>query len=140
MLLDKISNEALYARCDIIPASTQVLSARWRLLGHMLRMDEVTLARKAMAYYYTSDSSGRKGNRKTIASVISAEFKDTMGTEIKTKKQYEELVLIAQDRKSWKEQVEKILDKQEQKKVVKRGKIYKTRHSRRALAEIDNIS
>ena len=61
VLLDKIRNEALYARCDILPASTQVLSARWRLLGHMLRMDEVTPARKAMAYYYARDSSGRGG-------------------------------------------------------------------------------
>ena len=82
----------------------------------MLRMDEVTPARKAMAYYFASDSCGRKGNRKTIASVISAEYKDAMGTEIKSKKQYEELVLIAQNRVGWKELVEKILEKQEQKK------------------------
>jgi hypothetical protein len=100
-------------------------------------MDEVTPARKAMAYYYTGDSSGRKGNRKTIASVISAEFKDAIGTEIRTKEQYEGLVLIAQDRARWKELVEKIVARQEQKRLVKREKIYDTRQNRKVLDDLD---
>ena len=140
VILDKVSNETLYTHCDIIPASIQVISARWRLLGHTVRMDEMTPARKAMLYYYSGDSSGRKGNRKTIASVISTEFKDAIGTEIRTKEQYEELVLIAQDRTRWKELVEKIVAKQEEKRIVKREKIYNTRQNRKALDDLDMLN
>ena len=49
---DKISNDKLYKRCKVIPASLQVINARWRMFGHTLRMHECTPARQAMTYYF----------------------------------------------------------------------------------------
>ena len=43
---DKVSNEDLYKEAGVVPASLQVLDARWRLFGHILRMNENTPARK----------------------------------------------------------------------------------------------
>ena len=60
---DKISNEDLYKEAGIVPASIQVLEARWRLFGHVLRMNENTPARKAMIYYCSGDQRDRKGPR-----------------------------------------------------------------------------
>ena len=35
---DYVTNANLYDRCGILPASVQVLYARWRLFGHTLRL------------------------------------------------------------------------------------------------------
>ena len=108
---DRITNADLYARCGIQPASIQVLNARWRLFGHTLRMNENTPARKAMAYYFHNDHVGRSGNRVTIATALSDEYKVVNGTFIKSLKEYETLVELAQNRGAWKELVQKITDK-----------------------------
>ena len=36
----KVTNEDLYAMCGCLPASVQVINARWRLFGHVLCMNE----------------------------------------------------------------------------------------------------
>ena len=33
---DKVTNDNLYTRCGISPASVQVVNARWRFFGHTL--------------------------------------------------------------------------------------------------------
>ena len=86
--VDKISNKALYERCNILPASIQAQSARWRLFGHTLRLHSDTPARKAMAYYFKKDQPGRKGNRVTIATAISSDFKLATGVELNSMKEY----------------------------------------------------
>ncbi len=45
----KVANKDLYAMCGCLPASIQVINARWRLFGHVLRMNEEVPARQAMA-------------------------------------------------------------------------------------------
>ncbi len=45
----KVTNEDLYAMCGCLPASVQVINARWRLLGLFFRMNEDVPARQAMA-------------------------------------------------------------------------------------------
>ena len=55
---DKVSNEELYASCGIAPASVQCLHARWRLFGHVLRMDASTPARQAMLSYFQKGFPG----------------------------------------------------------------------------------
>ena len=41
---DEVSNEDLYKEAGVVPASLQVLDARWRLLGHILRTNKNTPA------------------------------------------------------------------------------------------------
>ena len=50
-----------------MPAGLQVIDARLRLFGHVLRMHENTPARKAMLHYFLGDQNGRKRPRITIA-------------------------------------------------------------------------
>ena len=92
---NKVTNVDLYNRCGIAAASTQVLNARWRLFGHTLRMDELSPARKAMAYYFVGDMPGRQGNRTTIASTLSNEYKAVTGKSISSRDEYEDIVQLA---------------------------------------------
>ena len=111
-LSDRITNSDLYARCGIVPASLQVLNARWRLFGHTLRMNEHSPARKAMAYYFVEDHKGRSGNRVTIATAISDEYKHVTGVDIKSIQEYEAVVQVqvAKDRDKWKKLVQEVTD------------------------------
>ena len=99
---DKVTNDNLYTRCGISPASVQVVNARWRLFGHTLRMNECSPARKAMAFYFVKDTPGRQGNRVTIASALSNEYKCVTGKAISTSAEYENVVRVAQNRDAWK--------------------------------------
>ena len=53
-----------------MPASIQVIDARWRLFGHTLRLDASTPARKAMAYYFSDNTGGRQGPRVLISTSL----------------------------------------------------------------------
>ena len=79
---DKITNEDLYAQVGILPASVQVVSARWRLFGHTLRLDANTPARKAMVYYFSNNMGGRQGPRVLLPTSLSKEYKCVTGDEI----------------------------------------------------------
>lgn len=116
---DKVTNAKLYKLCDIKPASMQALEARWRLFGHTLRMNPDTPARQAMAYYFVKDHPGRKGNRVTIASALSKEYKAVFGEAIDTKDAYEDVVQLAQDRENWKDIVAKVVQTQSKAKEDK---------------------
>ena len=61
----KVTNKDLYAMCVFLPASVQVINARWRLFGHVLRMNEDVPARQ---FFEGKDLKGRQGN--SIASVF----------------------------------------------------------------------
>ena len=106
---DKITNEQLYKRSNATPVSLQVVHARWRLFGHTLRLGEDTPARMAMAYYSNKDHPGRQGNRTTIASVLSNEYKAATGLSIKSIKEYSNMVEYAQDRDTWRDIVDKVV-------------------------------
>ena len=109
---DKVSNDALYKRCGITPASIQVLNARWRLFGHTLRMNDQTPAKMAMAYYFVNDQAGRKGNRVTIATLLSNEYQSMFGMSIRSTHDYLTVAQIAQNRVEWREVVQAVTSKQ----------------------------
>jgi hypothetical protein len=109
---DKVTNEQLYQRSDATPISIQVVDARWRLFGHTLRLDKDTPARMAMAYYFNEDHPGRKGNRTTIASVLSNDYMAATGLSIKSLKEYSSMVEYAQDRDKWRELVDNVVTAQ----------------------------
>ena len=118
----------MYNRCGIAEASTQVLNARWRLFGHTLRMDELSPARKAMAYYFVGDMPGRQGNRTTIASTLSNEYRAVTGKSISSRDEYEDIVQLAQNREGWKSLVEQVVLKQSDLHLLKAQKATERRH------------
>ena len=139
---DRVSNEELYARCGISPASVQVLNARWRLFGHTLRMKPDTPARMAMAYYFEKDGPGRSGNRVTIATALSSEYKAAMGTAISSRKDLDQIASIAQDRGMWKMVTAMVMEKQAelraakvQRKAERKGEAKRKREEGKALAK-----
>jgi hypothetical protein len=132
---DKITIENLYARCNVVPASVQVVNARWRLFGHVLRMNENVPARQAMYCYFNEKShKGRQGNFCTIASVLSDEFKSVCLKSIKTKADYEAVVELAQDREQWKGIVQNVTQKyceSRREKVIKQREVRKKAGAKR---------
>jgi len=126
---DKVTNEDLYAQCEIHPASIQVLNARWRLFGHTLRMNENTPAKQAMAYYFRHDCDGRQGNFVTIATALSREYKAATGKSISTRAEYDAVVLLAQNREVWKQVVYDVTRKQCELRDIK---VHKHAEKRRA--------
>jgi hypothetical protein len=99
---DYESNVDFYARFNIVPASIQSLNARWRLFGHTLRMNEGTPARQAMAFYFERDHKGRQGNRVHIATRLFDEYESVRDISIKSRKDFDKLVKLAQNRDEWK--------------------------------------
>jgi len=137
---DKVTNAQVYERGGMTPISELVINARWRLFGHTLRMNEDTPARKAMAYYFCKDLPGRKGNRVTIASVLSNEYKASFGTPINTLNAYSKLVDDAQDRALWRERVDKIVNDQ---RAIYESKVQRKaerRHEAKRKREEDSIT
>ena len=133
---DKISNDKLYKRCKVIPASLQVINARWRMFGHTLRMHECTPARQAMAYYFDDTLTGRPGHRITIATALSKEYENTRGCKINNRQQYETMVALASDRESWKQLVDDVVEKHVEKNEKKTER---KRQSRRLKTSLNNI-
>ena len=52
-----ISNVNLCKRCKSYPISLVVPKARWKLFGHVLRLDETCPAKAAMEYYFEETGS-----------------------------------------------------------------------------------
>ena len=106
-MIDKISNTELYAQCHVLPASLQVMHARWSMFGHTLRMPADTPARKAMLYYFTKevDIAGRQGNYNTIATALSKEYESVSNTKINDLNQFNKIVVLAQNCNAWRELV-----------------------------------
>ena len=82
--------------------------ARWRLFGHVLRMDASTPARQAMLSYFQKGFPGRSGNFATIATNLSRELKSASGKAISSEAEYNSVLSLAQDRVKWKEPVDTV--------------------------------
>jgi hypothetical protein len=52
-----ISNYALYKRCKLTPLSSRIESARWRMLGHILRSNKNTPAQLALHFAVNADTT-----------------------------------------------------------------------------------
>ena len=57
----KISNKSLYKKCEQTLISVEVLQARWRLFGHVLRREPSIPAHKAMAFYFYDNAKRARG-------------------------------------------------------------------------------
>ena len=57
----KISNADLYEKCNMQELATIIRNARWRILGHTLRMTDATPAKHAMLLYFDKITKGFMG-------------------------------------------------------------------------------
>jgi len=67
---DRISNESLYKRTGTKPISEEMYDARWRLLGHTLRMDDKIPAKTAMLFYFNTNVKTYQGRPRTTLPII----------------------------------------------------------------------
>ena len=76
---EHIHNKDLYARTKTRPISHEMFEDRWKLMGHILRMNDEVPAKKAMAYYFDDHQAlgGFRGRpRTTIATKINQDLVD----------------------------------------------------------------
>jgi len=62
---EHISNAKLYKLCQEEPVSKYIKTARWRLLGHILRLPKDAPAQRALDVYVTTTAPGRRGKHQT---------------------------------------------------------------------------
>ena len=119
----KITNTNLYKKCQETPLSITILSARWRLFGHILRRDPQIPANKAMRYYFqNSKSPNFRGHARTTLPItltadlermhkhtVYGEHSYTKRTKLSTMEDLHEMREIAQDRKEWRVLTKNIL-------------------------------
>ena len=73
----RISNETLYRRCRCRPISEVVLTAQWRLFGHVFRMSPDAPSQPAIDYYFvhSCSTSVRSRPRTTLPTALGADMR-----------------------------------------------------------------
>jgi hypothetical protein len=121
----RISNSKLYDTCNMRELGPDIRGARWRMLGHTLRMTDDTPAKRAMLHYFDVTTSSYLGRpRHTLPLVINKDLKlaavqphDITGqfnipTQLKTITDLRRLETLANDRKQWIQLVQCVIDMQ----------------------------
>ncbi|GFO44725.1 endonuclease-reverse transcriptase [Plakobranchus ocellatus] len=98
-----ISNASLHKKCREAPLSMQVLEARWRLFGHVLRRDRNIPANKAMLFYFSDNKRARGRPQTTLPITLNNDLKKLVATklELTIQTDLDTLRLIAEDRPKW---------------------------------------
>ena len=117
----KISNADLYKKCNIEELATTIRNARWRMLGHTLRMTDDTPAKHAMLHCFDKITKGFMGRpRVTLPLVINKDLKATqretaqfgLPLQLKSISDLRQLETLARDHKKWKNVVQCVADMQ----------------------------
>ena len=118
---DIVRNEEIYRLANETPISLQITRNRWKLFGHILRLDDNTPAKKAMMHYFQpSESPKFQGQpRTTLPIKLSKDIKLTVKTdpsfileynirELKINNDLNTLKEIAENRNKWLELSDRI--------------------------------
>ena len=100
----KISNKSLYKKCEQTPISLEVLQARWRLFGHVLRREPSIPANKAMAFYFHDNAKRARGRPiTTLPMTLNNDLKILQNRSISltSQKDLETIKKIAKRRQEW---------------------------------------
>ena len=75
----RISSKKLYELTNARPLTIDITQARWKMFGHVLRMEENTPARKAMKYYFQVPEAKKYRGRKraTIVTTLNRDIERT---------------------------------------------------------------
>ena len=98
-----ISNKELYRRCNTVPITERVRQARWKLFGHILRMDDNCPPVLALRFALTSGDlyTGRRGRpRCNLLSTLQDDLKEH-NLSFKSIDDYEIIRELANDRSKW---------------------------------------
>ena len=79
-------NAVVYERAKARPLSVEITEARWKMLGHTLRMHEKTPARLAMKYYFQIPPRAKKYRGRKRTSIVTTINRDIE----RTRKKYPE--------------------------------------------------
>ena len=98
----RISNETLYNRCRCRPISEAILTSRWSLFGHVLRMPPNAPAQRVFDNYFVElgVTSFRGRPRTTLPTVLSADLR-RIGRKLRCPADVD--ALRALDRGEWRE-------------------------------------
>ena len=130
-----IRNKRLYEKTNSKPVSIEVTRRRWKLLGHILRLNKETPSRKAMKFMFEEKSNKKFQGRKraTIYTTINRNMKKTQENnpsfsigEIKSKIDLRNIEMKARNKNRWKDVVKQVVQaaysntsiRQQQLKVV----------------------
>ena len=108
----KISNEKLYKLCNAEKLVDIIREARWRMLGHVLRMDDDTPAKYATIKYFDKGKSFLGRPRTTIATIINEDINlahaqqnrevfSLLPSQLKNTTDLKQLETAANDRSKW---------------------------------------
>ncbi|KAE9335811.1 hypothetical protein PF008_g13319 [Phytophthora fragariae] len=105
----RISNAALYKRCNARPLRYRITKARWVLFGQVLRGSDRNPAFMQMARYFDSSTEGgwRGRPRTTLPTLLDQNFRNTKrGRRLRTKT---DLLTFRTQATEWKKLVEEII-------------------------------
>ena len=114
-----IRSKKLYRETKSYAISVDITKARWKMLGHTLRMDKNSPARKAMKYYFEHSNAKKFRGRKrtTIVSTINRDIKATKQIYpqfdlplLKTELDLHNIRVKAQNRNLWRKRVKMVRD------------------------------
>ena len=109
-----ITNKQLYKKTGERPISETMRTARWRLLGHILRREQDIPANKAMQFYFNDEIQGEKfkgARRTTLPTVLESDLQKITDKSdhnyckrltLKTADDLKALTEVAQNRAAWK--------------------------------------
>ena len=108
-------NKAVYEQAKAKPLSVDITKARWKMFGHILRMNEKTPARLAMKYYFKVPVGAKKyrgRKRTTIVNTINRDIERTQKFNtnfdikpIKSELDLRNVRVKATNRKHWQKRV-----------------------------------
>ena len=106
----RMRNRKVYEITQEEMLSIDLLRSRWRLFGHVLRMDEEAPAFKSMLHYYSSSKAPKFRGRPRVNLPWKLD-QDlgkfcTDGLQLKSLDDLRRLEVVAHDRKKWKNLVE----------------------------------
>ena len=108
----KMSNKQVYELSKTNKISEEIKKSRWRMFGHVLRLDLQTPAQMSMTYYFEEEVNMNKVNgrpRTTLATVLNNDLKEAKKVHndmvlVKFENNYDlnRARILAADRKGWK--------------------------------------
>ena len=126
-----MTNTVLYKNSKSRPIHIEISKQRWKLLGHILRLEEEVPAHSNMVNYYTNPDRLQKQRERTTNNLPTILHQDleTIGMKLLHIDDLSTLREIAQDRKAWQRLYGNIIRKKITK--AKKGLLEQERCSRR---------